>query len=92
MRAIRNYDSLYLYVLDQLSCPVMAAECERVFSAAKVILSPERNALSPKIIEACECLRWWWRTDVISGASPAFLRREPRSRPDVMPSLPRTHR
>src|SRR2546423_2718555 len=52
-----NYDSLHLYALDQLSCPAMATECERVFSAAKRTLPPERNALGPKIIEACECLR-----------------------------------
>jgi hypothetical protein len=42
-----NYDSLYLYALDQLSCPAMATECERVFSAAKMILPPERNAFRP---------------------------------------------
>jgi hypothetical protein len=66
-----NYDSLYLYALDQLSCPAMATECERVFSAAKRTLSPDRNALGPEVIEACECLRWWWRTGVVSGRSPA---------------------
>jgi len=49
----------------------MATKCERVFSAAKMILPPEGNALGPMIIEACECLRWWWRTGVVSGASPA---------------------
>ena len=30
-------------------------------------LRPERNALGPKIIEACECLRWWWRNGVLTG-------------------------
>jgi hypothetical protein len=29
--------------------------------------SPERNALGPQIIEACECLRWWWRNGVVTG-------------------------
>jgi hAT family C-terminal dimerisation region len=66
-----TYDSLHLYALDQLSCPAMATECERVFSAAKQTLSPERNALGPKVIEACECLRWWWRTGVVLGRPPA---------------------
>ena len=40
-----NYDTLHLYALDHLSCPAMATQCERVFSAAKRTLTPERNAL-----------------------------------------------
>jgi len=43
----------------------MATQCERVRT-----LTPERNALGVKILEACECLRWWWRTGVISGTPP----------------------
>ena len=31
----------------------MSTECERVFSSAKKLLTPERNALSEDIIEAC---------------------------------------
>jgi hypothetical protein len=42
-------------------------ECERVFSAAKKTITPERNTLSNKVIEACECLKAWWRNKVISG-------------------------
>jgi hAT family C-terminal dimerisation region len=45
----------------------MATQCERVFSAARRTLTPERNALGLKILEACECLRWWWRSGVVSG-------------------------
>jgi hAT family C-terminal dimerisation region len=44
----------------------MSTECERVFSAAKKMISPERNALSGRVIEACECLKAWWRNKVIS--------------------------
>jgi hypothetical protein len=50
-----NYDSLYLYVLDELYYPVIATECERVLARLR-ILQPERNTLEPKVIEACECL------------------------------------
>ena len=46
----------------------MATQCERVFSAARRTLTPERNALGLKILEACECLRWWWRNGVVTGA------------------------
>jgi hypothetical protein len=42
----------------------MPTECERVFSAAKKTITPERNALSERVIEACECLKAWWRNKV----------------------------
>lgn len=45
----------------------MATEWERVFSTAKRTITPERNALGEKVIEAYECLWWWWRTGAISG-------------------------
>jgi hypothetical protein len=62
-----NYDTLHLYAFDHLSCPAMATQCERVFSAARRTLTPERNALGLKTLEACECLRWWWRNGVVTG-------------------------
>jgi hypothetical protein len=46
----------------------MLTEYERVFSAAKKMVSLDRNRLSDKVIEACECLKAWWRNKVISGA------------------------
>jgi hAT family C-terminal dimerisation region len=53
------------YALDTLSCPAMSAECERVFSSAKKLITPERNQLGEDIIEACECLKAWWRNSLI---------------------------
>jgi hypothetical protein len=38
----------------------MSSECERVFSSAKKLLTPERNALADDVIEATECLEAWW--------------------------------
>jgi len=52
-----NYDTLYLYALDHLSYPAMATQCERVFSATRGTLTPERNVLRLKSLEAYECLR-----------------------------------
>ena len=62
-----NYDTLHLYARDHLSCPAMATQCERVFSAARRTLTPEWNALGLKILEACECLKWWWRNGMMTG-------------------------
>jgi hypothetical protein len=44
---------------DILSIPAMSAECERVFSSAKHLLSDSRNALCPETIEGVECERNW---------------------------------
>jgi hypothetical protein len=53
------------YALDLLCCPVMSAECERVFSGAKLLISPSRNRLADDITEAAECLRIWWMRGII---------------------------
>jgi hypothetical protein len=49
----------FIYALDHLSYPVMITQGELVFSAARRTLTPERKALRLKVLEACECLRWW---------------------------------
>ena len=46
---------------DLLSIPAMSAETERVFSGAKLTISPNRNRLAEDIIEATECLKRWYK-------------------------------
>ena len=60
-----TYPTLYQYALDTLSCPAMSTEWERVFSSAKKLLTPEKNQLAEDIIEACECLKAWWKKELI---------------------------
>ena len=48
------------FALDMLAIPATSAECERIFSSAKLLLTPSRNRLQPDIIEASECLRAWY--------------------------------
>jgi hypothetical protein len=43
----------------------MSTECERVFSNTKELIPPGRNHLEEDIIEACECLKEWWRNSLI---------------------------
>ena len=43
----------------------MSAEVERVFSSAKKLLTPERNALSVESLEIYEVLRNWWLHDIV---------------------------
>ena len=48
------------FALDMLAIPMMSAECERVFSSAKHLITDSRNRLNPDIIEASECLKHWF--------------------------------
>jgi hypothetical protein len=47
--------------------PVMPAECERIFSSAKKLIIPERDALVDDTIKACEYLKAWWDQGLIRG-------------------------
>ena len=49
--------------LDLLSVPLMSAECERVFSAAKILISDKRNRMKDDIIEVCTLLRHWFKEE-----------------------------
>ena len=44
----------------------MSAECERVFSSTKKLITPERNRLSEESIEASEYLKNWWDRGLIT--------------------------
>jgi hypothetical protein len=55
-----TFPTLYQDALDKLAVPAMSAECERVFSSAKKVVTAERNRLSEDIVQACECLKAWW--------------------------------
>jgi hypothetical protein len=54
-----KYPSLSGMAFDLLSIPAMSAECERVFSSTKLLLSDRRARMKEDIIEASECLRAW---------------------------------
>lgn len=49
--------------LDMCSIPAMSAECERVFSQTKLLLTSQRQGLKIDIIEATQCLRAWLISD-----------------------------
>lgn len=54
-----RFPNLAMMAYDILSIPAMSAECERVFSSAKKLISDSRNSLSSASIEAVECNRHW---------------------------------
>ena len=60
-----EYPRLSIFALNLLSAPAMAAECERVFSYGKLLLTDRRNRLSTDSVEANECLRAWYHIDFL---------------------------
>jgi hypothetical protein len=65
MAGLDDFPTFFQYALDILCCPAMSTECERVFNNTKKLITPERNALSEDIIEACEYLKAWWKNSLI---------------------------
>jgi hypothetical protein len=57
---VTTQPDLARFALDMLAIPMMSAECERVFSSAKYLITDSRNRLKPDIIEANECLKHWF--------------------------------
>src|SRR5947199_8712524 len=81
-----DFPTLFQYALDTLSCPAMSAECERVFSSAKKLITPERNQLEEDIIEACECLKAWWRNSLIEQQVGHFKKQQQQAEARSTPS------
>jgi hypothetical protein len=65
-----NFPTLRLLAFDVLSIPAMSAECERVFSSAKKMITPDRSGLNNDIVEACECLKYWWDNSLVLYNKP----------------------
>jgi len=60
-----EYPSISQYALDTFAIPATATECERTFSSAKKLVTPERNRLGDDVIEASECLKAWFDGNMI---------------------------
>jgi hypothetical protein len=54
-----NYPKLAQMAFDLLSIPAMSAECERVFSQAKLVVNDMRNRMTDDTIDAIQCLKNW---------------------------------
>src|SRR4029077_10136677 len=48
------------FALDMLALPASSAECERVFSGSKLLITSVRNRLNPDLVEINECLKAWF--------------------------------
>jgi hypothetical protein len=64
-RQRKRWPKLSLMAINILSVPAMSDEAERVFSGARCTISWDRSQLSPKTIEAVECLKHWKKNGIL---------------------------
>lgn len=66
VRHASDYPVLSKMAFDLFSCPAMSAECERVFSQTKKVITDERNRLNSETVAAIECQKHLLRTGMLS--------------------------
>jgi hAT family C-terminal dimerisation region len=71
-----KYPRLSRMALDFLTIQPMSAECERLFSAAGLMVTPQRNRLEAHTIGICQVLRSWLRAGIIDELDPIFVSEE----------------
>ncbi|KAK5994684.1 Putative AC9 transposase-like protein [Cladobotryum mycophilum] len=54
-----DFPTLSRLALDILAIPAMSADCERVFSLAKLTLSSQRLSMKPETLEKIQCMKNW---------------------------------
>jgi len=59
------FPSIAKLALDVFSIPAMSAECERVFSETKRVITDDRNQLQEETIEAIQCQKNWLDNGVV---------------------------
>jgi hAT family C-terminal dimerisation region len=62
----KEFPILSRMAFDVFSIPAMSSEVERVFSAAKKLITDERSRLGPEVVEACETQRHWLMADLVN--------------------------
>lgn len=67
-----KYPRLSRMALDFLTIQPMSAECERLFSAAGLMVTTQRNRLEAHTIGICQALRSWLRAGIIDDLDPIF--------------------
>ncbi|KAJ0128648.1 Uncharacterized protein HZ326_28255 [Fusarium oxysporum f. sp. albedinis] len=53
--------------IDVLSVPAMAAECERAYSSAGSMVSPQRTRLDASTIAVAQTVRSWLKVGFLEG-------------------------
>ena len=68
-----EYPRLSRMALDVMTVPTMSSECERLFSAASLMVTPLRNRLDAGTIGLIQTLRSWLRAGIIEEVDSTLL-------------------
>jgi hypothetical protein len=68
-----EYPRLSRMALDVMTVPAMSSECERLFSATGLMVTPLRNRLDAGTIGLIQTLRSWLRAGIIEDADSILL-------------------
>jgi hypothetical protein len=68
-----EYPRLSRMALDVMTVPAMSAECERLFSAVGLMVTPLRNRLDASTIGLIQTLRSWLRAGLIDELDNILL-------------------
>ena len=68
-----EYPRLSRMALDVMTVPAMSSECERLFSATGLMVTPLRNRLDAGTIGLIQTLRSWLRVGIIEDADSILL-------------------
>jgi hypothetical protein len=68
-----EYPKLSRMALDVMTVPAMSAECERLFSAVGLMVTPLRTRLDASTIGTIQSLRSWLQAGLIGGLDPTLL-------------------
>jgi hypothetical protein len=69
-----EYPRLAKMAFDVLNVPPMAAECERIFSAAGCMITPRRTRLGTDVISAAQTIRSWVKAGLMDDYDGIALR------------------
>jgi len=61
----QSFPKLSKLAFNLLAMPAMSAECERGFGSCKLLITPNPNHWNAESIEASECLRDWYRQEIL---------------------------
>jgi hypothetical protein len=68
-----EYPRLSRMALDVMTVPAMSSECERLFSATGLMVTPHRNRLDAGTIGLIQTLRSWLRAGIIEDVDSILL-------------------
>ncbi|KAH8199197.1 hypothetical protein TruAng_006666 [Truncatella angustata] len=83
-----KYPRLSEIALEFLTVQPMSAECERLFSAARKMMTNQRLSLDAMIVGICQVLRSWYRSGLIPKLDTGLVELAEREAIDALMLIP----